>query len=51
MVREFGYGLNDLRDFMRNGLTGAWIDDDTRRTWLHELTAEFDELVAESNLT
>ena len=51
MVRDFGYGLNDLHDFMRNGLTGAWIDDDTRRTWLHEWTAEFDELVAESNLT
>ena len=31
MVRDFGFGLDDLRGFMHNGLDGAWIDDSTRR--------------------
>lgn len=33
MVRDFGFGLDDLRAFMLNGLDGAWIDDGTRRAW------------------
>jgi len=36
MVADFGYDVSDLRDFMRNGLAGAWIDDETRREWLRE---------------
>jgi adenosine deaminase len=31
MLRDFGFGLDDLRGFMLNGLDGAWIDDTTRR--------------------
>jgi hypothetical protein len=31
MVRDFGFGLDDLRGFMHNGLDGAWIDEDQRR--------------------
>ena len=27
MVRDFGFGRDDLRGFMHNGLDGAWIDD------------------------
>ncbi len=46
MVTEFGYALSDVRDFMCNGLVGAWIDEETRRTWLREWTTEFDDLVA-----
>ncbi len=45
MVTDFGYGLNDLRDFMRHGLAGAWIDEETRGTWLKTWTAEFDALM------
>jgi adenosine deaminase len=44
MVRDFGYTLDDLRAFMMNGLDAAWIDDDTRRRWRREWSAEFDAL-------
>ena len=44
MITDFGYGLRDVRDFMCNGLVGAWIDEETRRVWLREWTAEFDDL-------
>jgi adenosine deaminase len=44
MVRDFGFGIDDLRAFMLNGLDAAWIDDDTRRRWRREWAAEFDTL-------
>jgi adenosine deaminase len=44
MVRDFGFGLDDLRAFMLNGLDAAWIDDATRRRWRTEWSAEFDTL-------
>ncbi|MBB3177694.1 adenosine deaminase [Variovorax sp. Sphag1AA] len=46
MVRDFGFGLDDLRGFMINGLDGAWIDDSLRRQWRTQWTAEFDALRA-----
>ncbi|MDM0016213.1 adenosine deaminase family protein [Variovorax saccharolyticus] len=46
MVRDFGFGLDDLRGFMRNGLDGAWIDDAQRRQWQAAWNAEFDQLRA-----
>lgn len=46
MVRDFGFGLDDLRGFMRNGLDGAWIDDTQRRQWRAEWSADFDALRA-----
>jgi len=48
MVRDFGFGLDDLRGFMHNGLDGAWIDDTQRRRWRAEWAAEFDALRADS---
>lgn len=42
MVRDFGFSVDDLRGFMRNGLDGAWIDDNTRRAWWAEHAAQFD---------
>ncbi|MBT2323472.1 adenosine deaminase [Variovorax paradoxus] len=47
MVRDFGFGLDELRGFMHNGLDGAWIDDSTRRRWRGEWSAEFDALRAQ----
>ena len=44
MVRDFGFGLDDLRGFMANGLDGAWIDDGTRRAWHAEFARAFDDL-------
>jgi adenosine deaminase len=44
MVQDFGFGLEDLRGFMLNGLAAAWIDDSTRRAWRSESLAQFDAL-------
>jgi len=44
MVRDFGFGLDDLRAFMLNGLDGAWIDDGTRRAWRAGFLQDFDAL-------
>ena len=44
MVRDFGFGLDELRGFMLNGLDAAWIDEDTRRRWRRDWSAEFDAL-------
>ncbi|WP_201451452.1 adenosine deaminase family protein [Hydrogenophaga sp. BPS33] len=44
MVRDFGYGLDDLRSFMHNGLDGAWIDDTQRRRWHAEWSTAFNVL-------
>ena len=46
MVRDFGFGLDDLRGFMHNGLDGAWIDDSLRCQWRSQWSAEFDALRA-----
>ncbi|MFT4266629.1 MAG: adenosine deaminase [Xenophilus sp.] len=46
MVRDFGFGLPDLRAFLDNGLAGAWIDDGRRRAWRRQWLAEFDALHA-----
>jgi adenosine deaminase len=44
MMRDFGFGLDDLRGFLLNGLDGAWIDETLRRRWKQEWIAEFDAL-------
>lgn len=46
MLRDFGFGLDDLRGFMLNGLDAAWIDEATRRAWRAEFAARFDALRA-----
>lgn len=47
MMANFGYSLDDLRDFMLNGLAGAWVDEATRDAWRKDWSEEFDRLVAE----
>lgn len=44
MVRDFGFSVDDLRGFMRNGLDGAWLDDSTRRHWHSAFAQQFDAL-------
>lgn len=44
MVKDFGFGLDALRQFMLNGLDGAWLDESQRRAWRREWTAAFDSL-------
>jgi len=44
MAKDFGFGADDLREFMLNGLDAAWLDEGTRREWRREWTAAFDSL-------
>ncbi|WP_155835041.1 adenosine deaminase [Herbaspirillum sp. RV1423] len=44
MMMEFGFGIDDMRGFMLNGLDGAWIEDDLRQRWRLEWSADFDTL-------
>jgi len=45
--KDFGFGLDHLRQFMLNGLDGAWISNVTRRQWKRDWTREFDRLRAQ----
>lgn len=47
MVEDFGFGADDLRGFMLNGIDGAFIPDDRRRALRTEFTAAFDRLRAQ----
>lgn len=44
MMKDFGFGLDDLRTFMLNGVDGAWIDDEVCQRWKRDWSAQFDEL-------
>ena len=47
MMRDFGFGLDDVRGFMLNGLDAAWIDDGLRTRWRGDWAADFDALRAQ----
>ena len=38
------YLPEDLKNFMINGIDGAWIDEATKEKWKIEWSAEFDRL-------
>jgi adenosine deaminase len=44
MMTQFGFGIDDMRAFMLNGLDAAWIADDLRQQWRHEWSGMFDAL-------
>jgi adenine deaminase len=44
MVTEFGFSLDDLREFMGNGIDAAWVDDTQKAKWRAEWSREFDRL-------
>jgi adenine deaminase len=46
MVRDFGFGIDDLRGFMLNGIDAAWSDETERRRWRADWSEEFDRLRA-----
>jgi adenine deaminase len=50
MHRDFGFGLQDLRGFMRNGLAAAWVDESTRARWRLEFEAAFEAAAAAAAL-
>ena len=43
MVKDFGFGMDDLLGFMLNGIDAAWIDESTKRAMRTEFTSRFDE--------
>jgi adenosine deaminase len=47
MVEDLDFTIADLRDFMLNGLDGAWISETERSQWKAEWAAEFDSLAAQ----
>lgn len=46
MVRDFGFGLDDLRGFLLNGIDASWLDESDRGRMRQEWTKEFDTLRA-----
>jgi adenine deaminase len=46
MMHEcFGFSEPELKQFMINGLDGAWIDEGTRRQWKQEFIHQWDALL------
>ncbi len=43
MYSHLGYGLDDLRAMMLNGVDGCWADADRRAQWRSAWPAEFDQ--------
>ena len=46
MVKDFGFGIDDLRGFLVNGIDAAWMDDADKASLRTAWTARFDELRA-----
>ncbi|MDE1180415.1 adenosine deaminase [Paraburkholderia sp.] len=44
MFDHFGFGVDDLRQFMLNGVEGAWVDDATKAEWRANWVGAFDAL-------
>ncbi|MDH7794070.1 MULTISPECIES: adenosine deaminase [unclassified Beijerinckia] len=44
MFSHFGFAIDDLKNFMLNGIDGAWIDEETKQQWRRDWPAEFDVL-------
>ena len=44
MMMHFGFTLDQIREFMLNGLDAAWLDEPTRQCWRRDWSARFDAL-------
>ena len=44
MYNFLNFTVADLKNFMINGIDGAWIDEETKEKWKHEWSEEFDRL-------
>jgi adenosine deaminase len=43
-ANHMGFGVEDFRQCMLNGIDGSWLDEPTKRTMRREWSREFDEL-------
>ncbi|MBR7955464.1 adenosine deaminase [Burkholderia cenocepacia] len=46
MFSHFGFTVAELKQFMLNGIDGAWVDDATKAAWRTAWAPEFDALAA-----
>lgn len=44
---HFGFQPADIRQFVLNGIDGAWVDEGTRRQWRREWVLEIDSLISQ----
>lgn len=51
MHEEFGCSINQLRDFMLNGLDGAWMSQQMRKDLSKKFVAQFDAALAKHQIT
>jgi adenosine deaminase len=47
MAEHMGFGPEDLREFVLNGIDGSWLDDPTKRRWRREWSREIDALITQ----
>jgi len=47
LAEQMGFGPEDFREFVLNGLDGSWLDDPTKRRWRREWSREIDALIAQ----
>jgi adenosine deaminase len=47
MAEHMGFGPEDFREFVLNGIDGSWLDDPTKRRWRREWSQEIDALIAQ----
>ncbi len=47
MQEDFDFGVADIRQFMLNGIAGAFVDAGTKAAWHKTFSAEFDTLLQE----
>jgi len=47
MAEPMGFGPEDMREFVLNGIDGSWLDDPTKRRWRREWSREIDALIAQ----
>jgi adenine deaminase len=47
LAEHMGFGPEDFREFVLNGIDGSWLDDSTKRHWRREWSREIDALIAQ----
>ena len=47
MYNFLNFSTENLKQFMINGIDGAWIDEETKTQWKKDWAEEFDRLAKE----
>ena len=46
LIEDFGFTIDDVKQFILNGIDACWVSDKTKKQWREEWMSEFDELRA-----